>query len=113
MGRLIYSMSVSLDGFAATKDHSLDWVHVDEELHEVFNEEARRVGTFLYGRRMWELMSDYWPTGDTGPRRDPGGARLRPHLARQAQGRLLEHRSTMSTGTPAWSARTLWPKSPG
>ncbi len=71
MGKLIYSMSVSLDGFAATKDHSLDWVHVDEELHEVFNEEARQVGTFLYGRRMWELMSDYWPTGDTDPAATP------------------------------------------
>ncbi len=78
MGKLIYSMSVSLDGFAATKDHSLDWVHVDEELHEVFNEEARQVGTFLYGRRMWELMSDYWPTGDT----DPGATPVERDFAR-------------------------------
>jgi dihydrofolate reductase len=78
MGKLIYSMSVSLDGFAATKDHSLDWVHVDEELHEVFNEEARQVGTFLHGRRMWELMSDYWPTGDT----DPGATPVERDFAR-------------------------------
>ncbi len=78
MGKLIYSMSVSLDGFAATKDRSLDWVHVDEELHEVFNEEARQVGTFLYGRRMWDLMSDYWPTGDT----DPGATPVERDFAR-------------------------------
>ena len=32
MGRLIYSMSVSLDGFVETPSRSLDWVHVDEEL---------------------------------------------------------------------------------
>jgi hypothetical protein len=33
MGRLIYSMSVSLDGFVETPSRSLDWVRVDEELH--------------------------------------------------------------------------------
>ncbi len=40
MGMLIYSMSVSLDGFVNTPDGSLDWVHIDDELHQVFNEEA-------------------------------------------------------------------------
>ena len=67
MSRLIYSMSVSLDGFVATRDGSLDFVHVDEELHEVFNEEARSVRTMLHGRRMYELMVGYWPTADQDP----------------------------------------------
>ena len=44
MGRLIFSMSVSLDGFVDTPAHSLDWVRVDEELHREFNEESRSVG---------------------------------------------------------------------
>ncbi len=69
MGRLIYSMSVSLDGFAAGPGGSLDWVQVDDELHEVFNEEARAMSGFLYGRRMYELMADYWPTAETIPPR--------------------------------------------
>jgi dihydrofolate reductase len=56
MSRLIYSMSVSLDGYVATPDGSLDFVHVDDELHELFNQEARSVGTMLYGRRMYELL---------------------------------------------------------
>ena len=41
MGRLIFSMSVSLDGFVDTPAHSLDWVRVDEDLHREFNAEAR------------------------------------------------------------------------
>ncbi len=67
MGRLLYSMSVSLDGFVATTDRSLDWVRVDEELHEAFNDEARQMSAFVYGRRMYELMTEYWPTAEQDP----------------------------------------------
>jgi len=52
MGKLIYSMNVSLDGFVETLDRSLDWVLIDEELHIWFNEEARNTDAFLYGRRL-------------------------------------------------------------
>ncbi len=71
MSRLIYSMSVSLDGFVETPDHSLDWVIVDEELHTFFNEQARAMDAFLFGRRMYELMAASWPTVDA-QRADPG-----------------------------------------
>jgi dihydrofolate reductase len=64
MSRLIYSMSVSLDGFVNTPSRSLDWVLIDEELHSFFNDEAREMSAFLYGRRMYELMVDYWPTAE-------------------------------------------------
>lgn len=64
MGRIIYSMSVSLDGFVETPSRSLDWVEVDDELHTFFNEEARAMSAFIYGRRMYELMTDYWPTAE-------------------------------------------------
>lgn len=67
MSRVIYSMSVSLDGFVETPNRSLDWVIVDEELHRFFNDEARQTGTFLYGRRLYQLMADYWPTADADP----------------------------------------------
>jgi hypothetical protein len=49
MGRVIYSMSVSLDGFVETPSRSLDWVRVDEELHTFFNDEARAMSAFVYG----------------------------------------------------------------
>jgi dihydrofolate reductase len=62
-------MSVSLDGFIATPNRELDWVIVDEELHTFFNAQAREMGAFLYGRRMYELMVDSWPTADTKPAR--------------------------------------------
>ena len=62
MGKLIYSMNVSLDGFVETPDHSLAWATIDEEIHSWFNEQAKATDASLYGRRMYELMSDYWPT---------------------------------------------------
>jgi dihydrofolate reductase len=60
-------MSVSLDGYVETQDHKIDWVLVDEELHTFFNDQARETGAFLFGRRMYELMANYWPTADTNP----------------------------------------------
>jgi dihydrofolate reductase len=71
MGKLIYSMSVSLDGFVETPSRSLDWVQVDEELHSLFNDEARAMSAFLYGRRMYQLMVDYWPTAESDPSATP------------------------------------------
>ena len=67
MARVIYSMSVSLDGFIETPGRDLDWVVIDEELHRYFNDEARDQAAFLYGRRMYQLMAGYWPTADDDP----------------------------------------------
>lgn len=67
MGKLIYLMNVSLDGFVETTDHRLDWTAVDDELHSWFNEQTRALDASLYGRRLYEVMADYWPTGDTNP----------------------------------------------
>jgi hypothetical protein len=71
VGRLIYSMSVSHDGFVETPGRSVDWVQVDEELHSFFNDEAREMSAFLYGRRLYELMVDYWPTAENDPSTTP------------------------------------------
>ncbi|MFH1474420.1 MAG: dihydrofolate reductase family protein, partial [Chloroflexota bacterium] len=71
MGGLIFSMSVSLDGFVETPTRSLDWVLVDEELHAFFNDEARAMGAFLYGRRMYQLMVDSWPAAEADPSATP------------------------------------------
>lgn len=67
MRKLVYSMMVSLDGFVETADHKLDWVIIDEELHRFANDQARERGAFIYGRRLYELMADYWPTADADP----------------------------------------------
>jgi dihydrofolate reductase len=71
MGKLIYSMNVSLDGFVETPDHRLDWALVDEELHAWFNEQARAADAFLCGRRLYELMAAYWPTAASDPSATP------------------------------------------
>jgi dihydrofolate reductase len=71
MGRIVYSMSTSLDGFVADAAGSIDFVTVDEELHEAFNEEWRRADAFLYGRRMYELMAGYGPTAGDDPAAPP------------------------------------------
>ncbi|HEV8456251.1 MAG TPA: dihydrofolate reductase family protein [Gemmatimonadales bacterium] len=42
-------------------------VHPDEELHRFWNDQAREIDAFLYGRRLYELMSDFWPTADADP----------------------------------------------
>jgi len=67
MGKLIYSLNVSLDGFVETPDHSLAWANVDDELHTWFNDQARGLAASLYGRRMYELMSAYWPNALSDP----------------------------------------------
>ena len=67
MRSVIYSMVVSLDGFVARPNGDLDRADVDEELHTFANQQAREMGTILYGRRLYELMAGYWPTADLNP----------------------------------------------
>ena len=78
MGRLIYSMNVSLDGFVETPDHSLDWATVDEELHRWFNDQTKALDASIYGRRMYEVMASYWPTAED----DPAGADVEREFSR-------------------------------
>ncbi|MGH9265822.1 MAG: dihydrofolate reductase family protein, partial [Acidimicrobiales bacterium] len=67
MGRIIYMMSVSVDGFIEGPGRELDWHLVDDELHTHFNEQLRTMGAFLDGRVTYELMAAFWPTADTDP----------------------------------------------
>lgn len=64
MARLIYSAIMSLDGYTADADGRFDWAAPDEEVHAFVNELERPVGTYLYGRRMYETMR-YWETAHT------------------------------------------------
>jgi dihydrofolate reductase len=71
MGRVVYMMNVSLDGYVETLDRSLDWGLVDEELHTWFNDRTREAGAQVYGRRLYEVMSGYWPTAESDPSATP------------------------------------------
>lgn len=63
MGRLIYSSIASLDGLVADERGNFDWAAPDEELHAFVNDLERPIGTYLYGRRMYEVMRS-WASAD-------------------------------------------------
>ncbi len=65
MGKLIYSAIASLDGYVEDRRGGFDWAAPDEEVHAFVNDLERPIGTYLYGRRMYETMV-YWETVDTG-----------------------------------------------
>jgi dihydrofolate reductase len=66
MARLIYSVIASLDGYVADEEGNFDWAEPDVEVHTFFNELERRVGTYLYGRGMYETMVDWETAGGAG-----------------------------------------------
>jgi dihydrofolate reductase len=70
MGRLIYSAITSLDGYVADENGNFDWCVPDEEVHAFVNDLERPIGTYLYGRRMYEVMVG-WETVDTGADQPP------------------------------------------
>lgn len=66
MRKLIYSLTVSLDGFIADPDGAIDWSAPDEELHRFHNQQTRELGAHFCGRRLYEEMT-YWETADQNP----------------------------------------------
>jgi len=64
LAKLIYSGITSLDGYVADDDGSFGWSVPDEEVHTFVNDLERPIGTYLYGRRMYEVMV-YWETAHT------------------------------------------------
>ena len=66
MAKLIYAAIASLDGFVEDAHGSFDWAAPDEEVHAFVNDLERPVGTYLYGRRMYETMR-FWETAHALP----------------------------------------------
>ncbi len=66
MGRLIYSTITSLDGYVEDADGNFDWARPDDELFAFINDLERPIGTYLYGRRMYETMV-FWETAAAAP----------------------------------------------
>ena len=64
MAKLIYSAIQSLDGYTADEDGNFDWAEPDEEVHAFVNDLERPVGTYLYGRRLYDVMAG-WETDPT------------------------------------------------
>jgi dihydrofolate reductase len=70
MAKLIYSAITSLDGYVADEDDNFDWAVPDEEVHTFINDLERTIGTYLYGRRMYEVMV-VWETDPTLAEQSP------------------------------------------
>src|ERR1700754_1502134 len=114
MGKLIYGFNVSVDGYIADARGNIDWSEPSEELHQYWNDFERETALSFYGRRLYELMSAYWPTADKAPDATPlivdfahiwrdmplPGFRVRPlfvdprcfHLHRSRAGHRRPHR---------------------
>jgi dihydrofolate reductase len=70
MAKLIYSAIASLDGYIADEDGNFDWAVPDEEVHAFINDLDRPLGTYLYGRRLYETMVG-WETDRTLAEQSP------------------------------------------
>jgi len=64
LAQLIYMAIASLDGYIADASGNFDWAAPDEEVHSFVNDLERPIGTYLYGRRMYEVMR-FWQTAPT------------------------------------------------
>ena len=65
MGRLLFSAIASIDGYTVDSSGSFDWAQPDEEVHAFVNDRERDIGTYLYGRRMYETMRVWQDMGDS------------------------------------------------
>src|SRR5258708_4552110 len=70
MAKLIYTAITSLDGYVADRDDKFDWAEPDAEVHAFINDLERPNGTYLMGRRLYEVMA-YWETAETLPDQSP------------------------------------------
>lgn len=70
MARLLYMAITSLDGYVADDEGSFDWGRPDDEVFSFVNDFERPVGTYLYGRRLYEVMAG-WETAHTRPDQSP------------------------------------------
>ncbi|HEY9366605.1 MAG TPA: dihydrofolate reductase family protein [Agromyces sp.] len=89
MGKLIYSMITSLDGYAKAAEGDLGNGAEDEEVHTFIGDAFRNVGTFLYGRRMYETMV-FWETVDAQ-------ADVPPYIVQYADGWKAAEKIVYST----------------
>jgi dihydrofolate reductase len=71
MRKLIYGMNLSLDGYIAAPGDDIGWSMPSDELFQWWSDQVLASSLTLYGRRLWETMSAYWPTGDQQPNATP------------------------------------------
>ncbi|MFL5737715.1 MAG: dihydrofolate reductase family protein [Actinomycetota bacterium] len=96
MARLVYSAICSLDGFVADAKGNFEWAAPDQEVHQFVNDVEREIGTYLYGRRMYEVMRE-WQTMDVSSA--PAFGREYAEIWRGAE-KIVYSRSLEEVSTP-------------
>ncbi|MFF1613426.1 dihydrofolate reductase family protein [Amycolatopsis sp. NPDC058278] len=71
MRKLIFGMNLTLDGYIAAPGDDIGWSDPSDELFRWWLDQELGIGLMLYGRKLWEAMSSYWPTGDRQPDATP------------------------------------------
>lgn len=71
MRKLIYGMNLTLDGYIAAPGDDIGWSVPSDELFQFWSDQLRATDLSLYGRKLWQTMSSYWPTGDQRPDATP------------------------------------------
>jgi hypothetical protein len=114
MANLIYSAISSLDGYIADVDGKFDWAEPDDEVHAFINDLARPIGTYLLGRRMFEVLRrrcrpvlcDAFGHGGQGATIAPHSDTVKPReRPRRTPGPLLSHFYKVRTQQLGWTQR--------
>ncbi|MEV4225737.1 dihydrofolate reductase family protein [Streptomyces bobili] len=71
MRKLIYGMNLTLDGYIAAPGDDIGWSMPSDELFQFWSDQLQATDLSLYGRKLWQTMSSYWPTGDQQPNATP------------------------------------------
>ncbi len=67
MGKIVFSMNITLDGYFEGPNHELDWSIVDGEMHDFYADQLNSADVILFGRVTYKMMKDYWPTAPSDP----------------------------------------------
>ncbi|GGR33644.1 deaminase [Streptomyces netropsis] len=71
MRKLIYGMNLTLDGYIAAPGDDIGWSVPSGELFQFWSDQLQATDLSLYGRKLWQTMSSYWPTGGRQPNATP------------------------------------------
>ena len=103
MGKLIYLISTSLDGYVADRNGKFDWSMPSEESHAFVNDTLRNVGTILMGRNLYETMKvwDEIPTEGTGGPMDGPSPAMNDYAKIWKAAKKIVYSTTLSDVTTA------------
>jgi dihydrofolate reductase len=74
MRKLTYAMNLTLDGYIAAPGDEIGWSAPSDELFQFWSDQLVATDLTLYGRKLWQTMSSYWPTADEQPGATPAEA---------------------------------------